>query len=312
MPLPSETWTKQDSRPKILVVDDQALNVRALHAMFHRECEVFMASDGAQALERCQTLLPDLILLDIDMPGLSGFDVCKQLKSNPLTAGIPVIFITALLDELDEVKGFELGAADFIRKPINPVVTKVRVHNQLELKRQADLLRSIALVDGLTGIANRRKFDDDFALTWRQCQRDATPVSLIMADVDFFKRYNDLYGHQSGDNCLQMVARSMDSILQRPRDLVARYGGEEFICLLPQTDMTGASHIAENMLAKIRDLQIEHRGSEVDKVLTLSLGVASTIPNVDESPDTLMHKADRLLYIAKHKGRARVETEEFA
>ena len=171
--------------------------------------------------------LPDLILLDVVMPNMNGFDVCRNLKSDPETRAIPIIFITGNFDEKDEITGFEVGGADFIHKPINPIITRARVRTQLALKQQADQLRSVALTDGLTGVANRRRFDQDMVNIWRQSLRDQLPLTLIMLDVDFFKRYNDHYGHQAGDVCLQKIASALKQTLRRPQDLVARYRLEE-------------------------------------------------------------------------------------
>lgn len=293
-------------RPKILVVDDQPLNIRLLHELLRNEFDVFMATDGLQAITKAQSLSPDLILLDVVMPGMDGYEVCLRLKADPITSEIPIVFVTAHFDESEEVRGFELGAVDFIHKPINPIITKARINNQLVLRQQKELLRSIALIDGLTGIANRRKFNEELQADWMQCARAQQFLSLLIIDVDLFKLYNDRYGHQLGDSCLQLIAQTIKHSLNRPYDLAARYGGEEFACILPHTDLNGATYIAEKILSNIRNLKIEHIDSEIDQIVTVSIGVAATIPQLDAQPPLLLQTADQQLYLSKQNGRARI------
>ncbi|WP_306108898.1 diguanylate cyclase [Pseudomonas sp. ANT_J12] len=302
-----ETWLPHSfNRPKLLIVDDQPTNIRVLHELFREDCDVFMATSGEQAISVCQTQLPDLILLDVVMEGMDGHEVCRRLQVDPATRGIPIIFITAQQQESDEVLGLELGAVDFITKPINPVIVKARVRTHLTLKLQSDLLRSMALIDGLTGVANRRKFNEDILADWRLCFREQKPLSLILVDVDYFKRYNDQYGHQAGDGCLKSIAQALSETVRRPYDLVARYGGEEFACVLPNTVLSGAVDIAERMQKRVRSLGIEHSASDVDRVMTISLGVATLTPTGEQGFEALIEAADKQLYEAKNAGRARV------
>lgn len=294
------------ARPRILVVDDQTTNILLIRELFKDECEVFMALDGEQAIAQCLSLKPDLILLDLVMPGIDGFEVCRRLKTDPHTRSVPIIFVSAQREEADEVRGFELGGVDYIVKPVNRTILRARVQTHLALKFQADLLSSIALQDGLTGVANRRKFDEALQSDWLQCARQQQPVSLLMLDVDYFKRFNDRYGHQAGDDCLRRVAQAIRLSLRRPRDLAARYGGEEFACLLPETDLEGASSLADEILQAIRALGIPHEASDAEPTVTASIGVASMIPNGSTAPQTLIEHADHQLYQAKHEGRARV------
>ncbi len=302
-----ETWLPHSfNRPKLLIVDDQPINIRVLHELFREDCDVFMATSGEQAISVCQAQLPDLILLDVVMEGMDGHEVCRRLKVDPMTQDIPIIFITAQQQESDEVLGLELGAVDFISKPINTTIVRARVRTHLTLKLQSDLLRSMALIDGLTGVANRRKFNEDILADWRLCFREQKPLSLILVDVDYFKRYNDRYGHQAGDDCLKSVAQTLSATVRRPYDLVARYGGEEFACVLPNTFLSGAVEIAERMQERVRTLGIEHSASDVDRVLTISLGVATLTPTGELGFETLIEAADKQLYEAKNAGRARV------
>ncbi|WP_199776178.1 diguanylate cyclase domain-containing protein [Chromobacterium vaccinii] len=293
-------------RPRILVVDDQTSNILLIRELFKNEYEIFMAQDGEQAIAQCQALMPDLILMDLVMPGIDGFEACRRLKDDPLTRAVPIIFVSAQREEADEARGFELGGVDYIIKPVNHTILRARVRTHLALKFQADLLSSIALQDGLTGVANRRKFDEALQSDWLQCARQQQPISLLMLDVDHFKRFNDRYGHQAGDDCLRRVAQAIRLSLRRPRDLAARYGGEEFACLLPETDLEGASSLADEILQAIRALGIPHEASDAEPTVTASIGVASMIPNGSTAPQTLVERADHQLYQAKHEGRARV------
>jgi diguanylate cyclase (GGDEF)-like protein len=302
-----ESWLLHaNRRPKILIADDQPTNIRVLYELFRDQCDVFMATSGAQTIQICRAESPDLILLDVVMDDIDGHEVCRRLKADPLTNAIPIMFVTSQNHEADEVIALGLGAVDFITKPINPVIVRARVRTHLTLKLQGDLLRASALLDGLTGVANRRKFDEDVQTDWRQCLRETVPLSLVLIDIDYFKLYNDRYGHQAGDNCLKLVAKALAETLRRPYDKLARYGGEEFGCLLPKTELAGASAIAERMQARVSELRVEHLGSDVDQVVTISLGVASMVPTPSITPELLLKAADQQLYEAKRTGRARV------
>ncbi len=296
-----------ETRPKILVVDDIPSNVHVLSRILRGDYDIYFATDGEKALELVQTRLPDLVLLDIMMPGMDGYEVCARIKADPTTHDIPVIFISAKSEVEDETRGLEVGAIDFITKPISPPIVKARVRNHLLLKRQADLLRSLSFLDGLTGIANRRRFDETMAREWRRCGRSHHAVSLIILDVDHFKAYNDHYGHQAGDECLRAVAEVLADRMRRPSDLVARYGGEEFICLLPETENDGAVQVAESLRAAVADCAIPHDRSPVTSHVTISLGVATVVPASGGTPDQLAQMADQLLYQAKRSGRNRVQ-----
>ncbi|MGQ9364734.1 diguanylate cyclase [Azospirillum sp. ST 5-10] len=293
------------SRPKVLVVDDVPSNVQVLSRILKDEHEIYFATDGARALDLVQAQLPDLVLLDIMMPGMDGYEVCSRIKANPATRGIPVIFVSARGEVEDETRGLEVGAIDFITKPISPPIVKARVRNHILLKRQADTLRQLSFLDGLTGIANRRRFDEVLLREWRRCGRSQSPLSAIMIDVDHFKPYNDLCGHHAGDTCLRAVARLLDERMHRPADLVARYGGEEFVCLLPETDADGAARVAETLRAAVEGQAIPHPQSPVVPHVTVSLGHATLIPLADEPPGRLLALADEYLYAAKRSGRNR-------
>jgi diguanylate cyclase (GGDEF)-like protein len=290
-------------RQRLLIVDDQPANIQALHTIFNGDLQVFMATDGEQALALCQLQQPDLVLLDVVMPGLDGFEVCRRLKADPATRDIPVIFVTAHSDEAAETRGLDAGAVDFITKPINPKIVRARVRTQLTLKAQADLLRHWVYIDGLTGVPNRRHFDERLAAEWGRAVRVGAALSVVLIDVDFFKRYNDRYGHHVGDDCLRQVAATLKAGLKRPGDLVARYGGEEFACLLPETPLAGAMELAQQLGQAIHDQHIAHADSDVGPFVTVSLGVCSKPEDSAATAGALVREADAQLYIAKSRGR---------
>ena len=292
-----------ERRPRLLVVDDQPVNVQLLYRIFASDHQVFAATDGTKALEIARQQQPDLILLDVIMPGLDGFEVCQRLQADELTRDIPVIFLTANSDPDSEAHGLDVGAVDFIGKPFNTKVVRARVKTHLTLKRQGDLLRRWVFIDGLTGIANRRHFDERLAIEWARSQRSGAPLSALLIDVDHFKRFNDTHGHQSGDDCLRRVAAALASGLQRPTDLVARYGGEEFVCLLTDTDEYGALHLAELLCQRVhQETQPEVTGAAWPAV-TVSIGVGCARLDLMQGADDLLREADHNLYRAKKAGR---------
>ncbi|MES2116053.1 MAG: diguanylate cyclase [Pseudomonadota bacterium] len=294
-----------ERRGRVLVVDDQPINIRMLHAVLAQEFEVFAATSGAQALDFCQKNKPDLILLDVVMPGMDGLEVCRRLKQDQETRAIPVIFVTAGTQPEEENACWSAGAADFVSKPVNPLTLRNRVLAHLQFKLHMDALQAMAFADGLTGVANRRLFDDTLESEFRRCGRGGAPLAMLMIDVDFFKRYNDRYGHQAGDECLKRVALTLKERLKRPYDLAARYGGEEFACLLPDTNGAGALAMAEELRLAVAALAMEHDDSPVAGHVTISVGVAVTHPQADGDCAALLRLADQALYRAKDAGRNR-------
>ena len=304
-PLEAQLLT-HESKPKLLIVDDQTLNIQVLYQAFSAEFQVFMATSGVMALAICEKNAIDLILLDVMMPEMDGYEVCMRLKSNPVTADIPVIFVTAHSDEVSEAHGLEVGAVDFISKPVNVKIVRARVRAHIALKRQSDLLRNFAFMDGLTGVRNRRYFDEHLGIEVARAQRSKLPLSLILIDVDFFKRFNDCYGHQAGDDCLRRLGSLFQTSIKRPADFVARYGGEEFVCLLPETPFSKALDLAESIREAAMACQIPHADSTVSEWLTLSLGVGTMAPDGPLTSTQLLKLADDNLYQAKNLGRNRV------
>ncbi|SFL90251.1 diguanylate cyclase [Rugamonas rubra] len=302
----------QGNRPLLLIVDDQPSNIQVLFDIFKDDCEVYMALSGEAAFKFLEQRTPDLILLDIVMPNVGGFAVCQRLKESARTAEIPVIFVTSNSDPEEEARGLVAGAVDFIVKPFHATVVKARVNTQLTVKRQADQLRAMAMVDGLTGVANRRRFDAVLEIEWRRAAREGAELAVIMIDVDFFKRYNDRFGHLAGDNCLQQVAGALQQRLDRSSDLLARYGGEEFACVLPATGLDGALICGNALEQRVRALALPHPDSEAAPVVTVSIGVAVGRPSEGGSAAALLASADTQLYCAKQSGRARVCGQQFS
>lgn len=298
-------------RQRILIVDDAMTNIMALEELLKGDYEVSYATGADEGLEACRTLQPDLVLLDVVMPGIDGFEVCARLKRDPETRDIPVVFVTARADIADETRGLEAGAIDFITKPFSPPIVRARVKNHLELARQRSLLSMLSFVDGLTGVANRRKFEEALDTEWRRCARQDAPLGVIMCDVDLFKLFNDTYGHQAGDQALRNVAVTLAQNLNRGGDLIARYGGEEFVCLLPETDLEGVRATATRLGKAIHDLDIPHEQSTVIKRVTISLGGTSAVARPEYSAGQLLRWADMLLYRAKVDGRNRAQVEPF-
>lgn len=300
------TWGwPTDRLPRVLVVDDQAINIRVAFEALRGDHEVFMATSGEQGLQVFRDARPDLVLLDVVMPGMDGHEVCSQIKAGPDGADVPVIFITGHDSDQAQVQGLGHGAVDFIAKPFHPEVLRARVRNHLLLKFQTDYLRSAALYDGLTGLANRRHFEEVFAGRWRAAERNAQPCAVLMIDVDHFKQYNDCYGHQAGDECLRQVAGAIGKALMRPMDLAARYGGEEFVCLLPETSLPSAGPVAERLLCNVRELAVPHAASGAAPVVTVSVGIATSLGGSGRVPQDLLADADAQLYRAKAAGRNR-------
>ncbi len=324
--------------PVILVADDdKAIRVLLRKAMEQEGYRVVEVTDGKQCLDAYETVKPDIVLLDAVMPVMDGFTCCKhllQIARNNLMSALasldtdsglgntvisklwgrtPILMITSLDDEKSVDRAFEAGATDYVTKPIHWAVLRQRlrqllqqaqVYKQLEEANLA--LQQLANVDGLTGLANRRRFDNYLNTQWINLAQEESPLSLILCDIDFFKFYNDQYGHPAGDLCLQKVGNILSNKAQKHQDLVARYGGEEFAVIMPHTHANGAIHVAKAIQAGVRNLQITHRGSAVNQSVTLSIGVSSIIPTWESSPSDLILAADKALYRAKAEGRDRI------
>ena len=269
-----------------------------------------------------------VILMDVVMPEMTGIEACRAIKEDMHLADIPVIMVTAMGEQESLNEAFEAGATDYITKPVKKMELLARVRSVLRLKQEMDrrktrekeltetlkqlseansVLTRLSAQDGLTGLANRRHFDERYSAEWRRAMRDRQPLSVLMLDIDHFKLYNDHYGHQGGDNCLRQVAAIIGQVARRPADTAARYGGEEFVLVLPETPLEGAMKIAEEVAENVRVMQLPHAKSPVAPHVTLSVGVACLVPNRETDMKELIERADKALYAAKREGRNRVK-----
>ena len=291
-------------KPTILVVDDMTTTLLLLHDLLKDIYEVKIAKSGTKALEILESPNDiDLILLDIEMPDINGYDVCKRIKNNETIKNIPIIFITGRTSQEDEEYGLNLGAIDYITKPFNKAIVKLRIKNYLNLKIKNDMLEKLSMYDGLTNIRNRRYFDETFEKTFSEIKRDKKSLAVLMIDIDFFKPYNDNYGHGQGDETLRKVAKALEKTIKRASDFVARYGGEEFVILLKDINKDGVEAVANNLLNAIRELKITHEFSKIENYVTVSIGVSYYNSSSDITKLELLLKADETLYNVKNSGR---------
>lgn len=310
------TLAAQDDSAKrkatILVVDDEVSNIEVMFATLGDDYEISFATSGEQALEIARLALPDLVLLDVVMPGIQGFEVCEILKSDPLLSDIPVIFTTGLGDTEDEVRGLSIGAIDYVTKPIEPVILRNRVRNHIELKLLRDRLAEMAVTDALTGLHNRRKLDTLLRDGVNSLSATQDWLSVVMLDIDYFKQFNDTYGHQSGDGCLRMVASTLNRAVKTVCGYSARYGGEEFACVLPQSTAEQAIALAKEISHQLLQLHIPHEQSQVSDCVTLSIGIASARCEEGLLPEHWTRVADEQLYAAKVSGRNQLKCRIFS
>ncbi|MFO7731043.1 MAG: diguanylate cyclase [Spirochaetia bacterium] len=304
---------KGEPKYSVLIVDDVNYNVKMLAHALKDEYRIKIATNGPKAIELASSKEdpPDLILLDVIMPEMDGYEVCRRLKNEPLTKDLPVIFVTARDDAEDEEYGLNLGAVDYVTKPFNQAILKARVRNHVNMKVKNDLLEELAAMDGLTRIPNRRSFDVTLQKERDRAAREKVPLTLILMDIDYFKAYNDNYGHGKGDTCLESVAKALTACTSRPADIVARYGGEEFAAILPNTDSEGGITKAEEFRKSIEELEIVHEHSEISDHLTISVGVLTRIPETNDSPEELNRRVDEALYRSKKEGRNRVTSASY-
>ncbi len=318
-----------DMHPILLLVDEQQLVHKGVRKMLADapDIEIHSCLEGLKAVATAEHLGPTVILQDINMPDINGLELLAEYRSHPAIAEVPVIMLSGTSNVEVKADAFQRGADDYIVKMPHPIelIARIRHHSRAyvdHLEREAALkalqqektklaaanleLERLSSQDGLTGIANRRYFDMAFDREWRRAMRETEPLSLIMCDVDFFKQYNDSYGHQAGDECLKLVASSLAEAMHRPTDLVARYGGEEFVIVLPGTHARGAIKIAEHIRQTVLDLQLPHESSTVHDCVTISLGAATVAPMVKHHANELLLSADKALYSAKEAGRNQV------
>lgn len=324
----------------ILIVDDSKDSRELLKAFlkgagYKDITSVSSAREAFEALgmdgEHSHAISFKAVLMDVVMPGMNGIEACRAIRKDAHLADMPVIMVTAAGEQENLHEAFEAGATDYIAKPVKKMELLARVRAVLRLKQEMDrrktrekeltetlkrlseanrVLTQLSAQDGLTGLANRRHFDEHFSAEWRRAMRDRHQLSLVMVDIDHFKLYNDHYGHQGGDDCLRQVAAVIGQVARRPADIAARYGGEEFVLVLPETPLEGAVKIAEEAAASVYALRVPHAKSPVAPYVTLSMGAASMVPNRETEMKELVERADRALYAAKRQGRNRVKAAE--
>ncbi|ABG42171.1 response regulator receiver modulated diguanylate cyclase [Paraglaciecola sp. T6c] len=292
---------KNAEKARILIVDDEPINIHVLSNTLTDTYNVFAVTSGREAIAFCMTHAPDLVLMDMDMPDINGVEACKTLKEKSETHDIPIVFVTGHGDSDAEDKCWEAGGVDFLTKPVNANTLNHRIKSHLALKELTDELRRMAYQDGLTQVSNRRYFDEYLLRQQKLSQRSGSFFALLMFDIDFFKYYNDHYGHLAGDDCLRLVAKVLKQSVERPGDFVARFGGEEFAVVLPETGIAGAILVATKLLTSVRELGIKHKGSPFG-VVTGSIGIAAS-DGGKKTLQELIDTADRRLYLAKTNGR---------
>ncbi|MCL2819280.1 MAG: diguanylate cyclase [Oscillospiraceae bacterium] len=294
-----------EEKNRILIVDDDTSMLIELASILNQDYKIYTVKDGLSALEKASEVSPDLILLDVIMPDISGFEVLGRLKDNEKTRDIPVLFITGATDSEAEIQGLAAGAVDYVHKPLNESLVKLRVRHQIQLLNQFRKIEHLSMSDQLTGLPNRRSFEMKITEEWDRASRELTPLSVMMVDIDHFKKYNDTYGHQQGDVALKAVADMFARSLRRPSDFVARWGGEEFILLLPNTDSKGAYDVAESIRKHAEDMEIPAADKSITK-LTVSIGVNTRVQSQIITLDKFVSWTDMALYTAKNKGRNKV------
>src|ERR1700722_15051380 len=259
---------------KILVVDDDPATIHVIARILQGVSQLIFATSGEKALQLVHESAPDLILLDAELPGMSGFKVFDALQAAPDVQGVPVIFITSHAEAGFEVSALNMGAADFIGKPFTPARLLARVKTHLRTKQTTDELRHAVSTDALTGVGSRLSFDESLKCEWLRGLRDRDPIALLLIDVDHFNLYSQRYGHAKGENCLRRVAAAIKGAVRRPADVIARCGGEQFGVLLPQTPRRGAEYIAQRILDGIDGLGISHEDSLTADHVTASIGMS--------------------------------------
>lgn len=289
---------------KILIVDDEKSNRKILSALLEADFEIILAKDGKQVFERFRDNKDiDLVILDIMLPDMDGYEILKHMKNDECLREIPVVIISVLDSLENEEKGLKLGAVDYITKPFHPGIVQLRVKNHIQLVEQRQMLEDLVGIDGLTGINNRRNFDQLYSKQWLSSRRSGNLLSLIMIDVDNFKKYNDTYGHAAGDAVLKAISNVLNSTIKRPDDTISRYGGEEFVATLPNTDSDGAKFIAEKLRRSVEDLKIPHESSDTSDYVTISLGGITSNPEKNSTLTEFLKTSDQMLYLAKAAGK---------
>jgi len=296
-------WTPSEyvsTRPRVLVIEDEPMEIELLSQILP-DVELLACQNGLEGLRIASWEAPDLVLLDVGLPDISGWEVLRILREEPRTQRALTIFLTGADSEENEARGLEAGAIDYITKPIHPSIVRSRIFNHLELKRHRDFFEQLAHLDGLTSLANRRRFDTHLEAEWQRAVHIGAPISLVMGDLDRFKLFNDNQGHLAGDDLLRRASQAFQEVPHRPADLLARYGGEEFACILPDTGLAGALLVADRMRRALEQLQVAHPQS-IHGIATVSFGVSTLHPQEGQEASDLIADADHWLYKSKDRG----------
>lgn len=296
------TRTRSVEDCHILIVDDQQSSRMILESLLEDFVTCTSVSTAHDAIEWSRANKPDLILMDVVMPDMDGHQACEMLNDMAETAHIPVIFVTGSANDEEQEKCWEAGGVDFVEKPVNPTTLRNRVKSHLNHKLKTDLLEKLIYLDRLTGAFNRHYLEDNIPSLIRDSQRNGRDLSFVLFDIDYFKQFNDIYGHLKGDTCLWKISKETMQSLLRPRDTLVRIGGEEFLVILPETDEKGAYAVAQRLIDTIASLKIEHKRSPTH-VVTVSAGVSSYQDADDGGSENAILRADKALYEAKARGR---------
>jgi len=322
----TEDAQQQLGTPVVLLVDDQVMVAEGIRRMLQSESDIAFhyCADPSKAVQMATELQPTIILQDLIMPEIDGYTLVSNYRQNKETSNIPIIVLSTKENPNDKSTAFESGASDYLVKLPDKIelIARIRAHTknyltqlerdqafialgelQKQLKSSNAELQKLSCQDGLTGIANRRRFDSFIQKEFLRSAREGTTLSLILIDIDYFKLYNDNYGHLMGDDSLHKVAQALQRAVQRPADLVARYGGEEFAVILPNTAATGALNMAESLRLMVESLEIPHAYSPLCDIVTISMGIACKVAVETSSPSELIAIADEALYEAKNAGR---------
>ena len=288
----------------VLIVDDEPMSRMLLESILELVFTCATAESGEEAISYCEANLPDLVLLDMNMPDISGLDVCSALKASPETNHIPVIFVTSTMDIESENACWEVGASDFVMKPVNASTLTHRIKTHLQNKLRTEFLKMMTFHDQLTGLYNRTYLTKEIPLLIKQVARDKGTVGAIMIDIDYFKLFNDTYGHLEGDICLQKVAQIVSDTVKRPKDAVIRFGGEEFLVVLPYIDHQGTKLVAHQLVEAVAKARIPH-GKGIENRVSISAGFAvwKATDVVEDDVAALIEDADISLFEAKELGR---------
>ncbi len=299
-------------KSKVLIIEDSLSFAAYFCDVLSDSYAVSVAHNASEGLSIALADQPEIILLDLVLPDVDGYEAFKNIKSHKTLSDIPIIFVSAVSEIKDQMKGLDLGAVDYIVKPINPDIVRAKIKNHIKIKHDFERLENISLKDPLTLVGNRRLFDERLDSEWRRAKRDGFSLGLFMLDIDFFKNFNDSKGHLAGDECLKSIAGAIDSSLKRGGDIVVRYGGEEFAAILPGINLEAAQRVAERIIENVNKLQIKHPDSSVSEFVTVSIGGAIALPCAESEMTEIIKKADVALYSAKKNGRNRIVLAESA